>query len=140
MKIVFQTNNKNCFASCVASILECDLSDIDVNVDLLTTQKQLCDEILKKEKLKGFGFVDVRLHNFYFNGVLNKTFLNYLPVGYCIVSFSQLENQLTEQGHSTVGFIDDNRELKILHNPTESDHRKDEYMNGQNIQYTLYCL
>lgn len=134
MKPIYQTE-KTCFASCIASILEVELKDVDVDITNCTNWIQIFNKMREtKEAVKSYDMFSMPYWLF-------KEYYKYrgsiLPGKcHCIVSApSCYENEIPKIYHSLVGYINDKGQLLVIHNPTKEDFRKDEFlMDEKNVE------
>ena len=111
MKVIYQGNN-NCFATCIASILECDIEDVDVVIPENGNASELYSAILKKEKLNGYKFLYFPFDCF------DKCSLYPISVGtLCILNVISGKVDDKNINHAVVGKIENCGNIRVIHNP-----------------------
>ncbi len=142
MKKVYQTKNGfggNCFASCIASILEVELKDVDVDlteckssVDVFNRMRDL------KESIKSYDMIS--LPYWLFKSVYKYHGL-YLPAKcHCIISSLSCMMNGRPTFHAVVGYIDDRGILSVVHNPTDGDSRTDYFLQHEDKWINILFL
>lgn len=139
MKPIYQTE-KNCFASCIASILEVELKDVDVDITNCTKWIQVFNKMREtKEAVKPYDMFSMPYWLFKEYDKYRGTVLP--GKCHCIVSSpSYYENEIPKEFHAVVGYINDKGQLSIIHNPTKEDCKKDQYLIDEKNVEILFLV
>jgi hypothetical protein len=136
MKKVYQTNRGvggNCFAACIASILEYNLEDIDVELsNCNTTAADLFNKIRnEKELIKDYDLF--LLPYWMIKGIQKYNHACALPIDiHCIILFNDggVDYRGKKFGHACVGYMDNQNDITLQHDPESESLTLSRYKNS----------
>ena len=142
MKKVYQTKNGiggNCFASCIASILECNLEDVDVGLTECKTWVDVFNRMRDLKKLvKPYDMIS--LPYWLFKSAYKYRGLHLPTKCHCIISSPSSIISGNPTFHAVVGYIDDKENLTVVHNPSDGDFRTDYFLQHEDKLINILFL
>ena len=124
MTPVFQTRsgapNGNCFAACIASVLNRKLEDVDVDVTDCDTSSALLAKIEQKANCK----IDVVRHEEILDGTF-KTSERYCIAEVCTFVFNEDPRHKQSMWHVVVCEITEDGKTPMVFNPDRTDRRQE---------------
>jgi hypothetical protein len=124
----------NCFAACVATILDKRIEDVDVNVSSFTKPSELMRKIEEKIKCKIYGFP----HDAITDGAVIST-ERYCIVDVCTSLFDNDADHPMSMWHAVVCEIADGGKLNMVFNPESDTRKRLQDFNGMRNLYIVKC-